>query len=127
MMATAFTYCFLFWWGGLIYCGIELLWRKKTHPSMFFAGGLSVAAIHWISGFLWDHSKILTLLLCGSAITLIEFAVGVVVNIKLKLNVWDYSDQKGNIMGQVCPLYTIYWVGLSLPAVFLCNLCRTLF
>ena len=94
---------------------------------MFFAGGLSVAAIHWISGFLWGYSRILTLLLCGSAITLIEFAVGVVVNLQLGLDVWDYSDQRGNIMGQVCPLYTLYWVGLSLPAVGLCRLCSALF
>ena len=27
--------------------------------------------------------------------------------------VWDYSALWGNLWGQVCPLYSLYWLGLS--------------
>ena len=120
-MAAVFETIFLFWWGGLLYCGIEMLWRKRTNRSMFFAGGLSLAGINLIADLFWERSWLLTLVFCGLMITLIEFAIGYVVNLKLGLNVWNYSDRKFNIMGQVCPLYTFFWMALSLPAVFLCR------
>lgn len=126
-MAAIFRTVFLFWWGGLIYCGVEVLWRGRTHGSMFVAGGLSLAAINLIYGALWQTSRLATLLLCGVCISVIEFAVGYVVNLKLGLQVWDYSDRKFNIMGQVCPLYTFLWVLLSVPAVVLCRICDFIF
>ena len=126
-MAAVFETIFLFWWGGLLYCGIEMLWRKRTHRSMFFAGGLSLAGINLIADLFWERSWLLKLVFCGLMITLIEFAIGYVVNLKLGLNVWNYSDRKFNIMGQVCPLYTFFWMALSLPAVFLCRLCDLIF
>lgn len=126
-MAAVFKVFFLFWWGGLIYCGIEILWRRRTHTSMFFAGGFSMVAVYLIYSMLWNVSWLLTLILCGVSITAVEFSVGYIVNLKLRLNVWDYSDRKYNLMGQVCPLYTFLWMALSLPAVYLCRICDTLF
>ena len=31
------------------------------------------------------------------------------------MNVWDYSDRKFNLMGQICPLYSALWFLLCIP------------
>ena len=38
-----------------------------------------------------------------------EFAVGIVVNVWFGWDVWNYSRQIGNVMGQICPKYTLAW------------------
>lgn len=38
----------------------------------------------------------------GLVITAIEFGRGAIVNVRLKLNVWDYSKMPLNCHGQVC-------------------------
>lgn len=58
--------------------------------------------------------------LIGSAvITGVEFIFGVVVNLWQKWNVWDYSNLKFNLLGQICPLYSGLWFLLSIPIVFI--------
>lgn len=47
--------------------------------------------------------------LCSLGVTAVEFVFGVVFNIILKMNVWDYSGVPFNLFGQVCLLYTILW------------------
>ena len=46
-------------------------------------------------------------------ITLGEFIFGYILNIKLGLNIWDYSDMPMNIMGQICLPFTLAWCALS--------------
>lgn len=58
----------------------------------------------------------------GSAvITTVEFAVGMVVNVKLKLNVWDYTNMRFNLFGQICPFYSLLWGLLTVPISFICK------
>ena len=48
--------------------------------------------------------------LAGAAIiTAYEFAVGMIVNVQLGWQVWDYSQIPGNILGQICPMFTGTW------------------
>lgn len=51
--------------------------------------------------------------LCSLCVTGVEFIFGVVFNIMLKINVWDYSGMPFNLFGQVCLLYTFLWGVLS--------------
>ena len=44
-----------------------------------------------------------------------ELAVGLIVNVWLGWSVWDYSGETWNILGQICPRYTLYWCAISLP------------
>jgi uncharacterized membrane protein len=60
-------------------------------------------------------------------ITAVEFAVGIVVNIFLGLNVWDYSSVPGNILGQICPAFTLLWFLVSIPASYLSSGARMFF
>ncbi len=108
--------------GGVSYQLIELLWRGFTHPSMFVAGGLCFVAIDIIYKWVGKKSLVLAAVLCGIAITTIEFIIGSVVNIGLGLRVWDYSGVPLNFMGQICLLYSVIWMALSIPAMYLCKL-----
>ena len=56
--------------------------------------------------------------LIGSTfITAVEFVFGVIFNIILKKNVWDYSKMPMNIIGQICMPYSCLWVLLSLVCI----------
>lgn len=119
---------FLFWSGGLIYQIIELLWSRHTHWSMFIAGGASLILIDGIfAEFYGKIPSIFIILLCGTGISCIEFLTGCIFNIRLKMNVWNYSKLKGNVLGQICPQFTVYWCLLSIPAIIFSQFIRSLF
>ena len=41
--------------------------------------------------------------------------VGCTVNRVYHMNVWDYSREKGNVQGQICPKYAALWTLLAAP------------
>ncbi len=111
--------------GSFGYPAIELLWRGRTHYSMALAGGLCLVLINRVCCEKMRNKKISYRCLMGSAIiTGVEFAVGLVFNDWMGLNVWDYSNMPLNLMGQVCLPYSVLWCGLSLPAMAVCNACK---
>ena len=104
--------------GGAIYVGIEMLWRGHSHPSMFILGGLCFVSIGLINElFPWELGIVWQALIGGTLVTCLEFITGVIVNIWLKLGVWDYSGLPLNILGQVCLPFYFAWVGLSVVAI----------
>jgi len=104
--------------GGAIYVGIEMLWRGHSHPSMFILGGLCFVSIGLINElFPWELGIVWQALIGGTMVTCLEFITGVIVNIWLKLGVWDYSGLPLNIWGQVCLPFYFAWVGLSVVAI----------
>lgn len=110
----------LFLAGGAAYGLIEILWRGNTHWSMVLTGGACFLLIYTVSAV--NINFFAKCLICTFAITGIEFFVGCIVNIMLKLNVWDYSDLRFNFLGQVCLTYTFLWFLLSVPVMFFCNI-----
>lgn len=110
----------IFMAGGFIYGAIEILYRGHTHPSMFLLGGLSLLWVGGLNSFFGKNPPLLLQMAIGSAIiTLGEFICGVVVNLWLGMDVWDYSKMPFNIMGQVCLLFVFIWFFLSLPAILI--------
>lgn len=115
---------FVFSVGAGLYSGIELLWRGRTHWSMLICGGLCFLLMYLIGGTaltLW-----LRCIICALVISAVEFITGCLVNLLLGWQVWDYSDRAFNILGQVCPLYSFYWLLLTVPGLFLCGGLRRL-
>lgn len=113
-----FKHGILFTLGGVIYIIIELLWRGKSHWSMFILGGLCFLVVGLINEI--GHGKIPLLLqmAIGSVtITALEFITGYIINIRLGMNVWSYYDMPLNIMGQVCLPYMILWFFMSLVCI----------
>lgn len=109
----------LFFLGGILYILIELCWRKHTHWSMFFVGGACFRLIGRVFSRLSKHCLALRCTVSAAAVTVVEFFSGCLFNIRLKMQVWDYTDMPFNIGGQVCLLYSILWALLSIPAGFL--------
>lgn len=106
--------------GGTIYVGIELLWRGHSHISMFILGAICFVALGGLNEVIpWNMGLVWQALIGGTIITGLEFVTGVIVNIWLKLGVWDYSKLPFNIMGQVCLIYYFLWVLLSIVAIIL--------
>ena len=113
-------YAFLFLVGGLVYMGIELIWRQRTHWSMGIVGGLCFVEIGLINEILsWKTGLIKQALLGATLVTVNEFIAGVIINILLGWDVWDYSNLPFNIMGQVCLLFFFLWIFVSIFAIVL--------
>ena len=113
-------YILLFFIGGFAYCSVEILFRGFSHISMLIAGGICFILIGLINEiFPAQISLISQMVLSSIIITLVELDAGLIVNVWLKLNVWDYSNQAYNFMGQICLLYSNIWFLLSLPAILM--------
>lgn len=113
--------------GGIIYMGIEILWRGHTHWSMGVIGGLCFVLIGLLDEW-QEHPPLLLQMIQGMCIvTAIELVSGVVLNIILGLGIWDYSNMPGNILGQVCPQFMAAWFFLSAAAVKIENLLHKIF
>lgn len=102
--------CVLFYLGGLLYCGLELLWRQWSHGSMFVLGGLCF----WLVGRIGRQLPLLARMAIGALlVTFLEFWTGMLVNRVLHWGVWDYSDTAWNLLGQICLPYTLLWFPVS--------------
>ena len=106
-------YIILLMVGGLAYYCIELLVRGFSHWTMFLVGGICFILIGIINEITPKIPLIQQMLLSAVIITAVEFVSGCILNLRLGLNIWDYSENFGNILGQICPRHTIYWFLLS--------------
>ena len=99
--------------GGSVYVGLELLWRGRSHISMYGAGGLSFLLL----GKLGERKLTLPLRAAAGAgvITAVELGTGLIVNRDYR--VWDYRQRRGNFLGPICPEYCALWMPLSLGAM----------
>lgn len=99
----------LFIIGMIGYPAIELLFRGRTHYSMAFAGATSTVLIDQIRKL--PFTFLSKSVLCGTAITCVEYLCGIVWNRQYK--VWDYRNVPLNIDGQICIPYSLLWCVLS--------------
>lgn len=85
---------------------------------MFLLGGLCFIIIGALNEHLpWEMSIIKQSLIGSAIITGLEFIFGFILNIVLKLQVWDYSHLPLNILGQICLPFSLAWIGLSIVAI----------
>lgn len=111
---------FLFIIGGIIYGMIEVLFRGNTHWTMLIVGGLCFTLIGLLNEYPNFRLSLFYQGILGSIIiTTLEFISGVVINIILGWNVWDYSGLPFNILGQICLPFCLAWLGLSVVAIFI--------
>ena len=92
--------------GALGYGLLEVLWRGYTHWSMLTAGGICFVAF----GRIGEKFK-------SAVVTSVEFVFGIIFNVILKKNVWDYSKLPLNIGGQICAVYSFIWMLLSIVCI----------
>lgn len=105
----------MFGLGGALYTLLELLWRGRSHSSMFLLGGGCFLMLGWL------RRRSLPLpvkLLLGSAgITAGELATGLLVN--RNFAVWDYRPQPLNFLGQICLGFSLLWIPVSLLGMWI--------
>lgn len=110
----------LFCVGGLVYYALEILYRGYSHWSMILLGGLCFILCGVINEYLkWDTPMYIQQGICSIIITVLELFSGILLNIVLKLNIWDYSNLPLNLWGQVCLPFTVVWFFLSILAIVL--------
>lgn len=111
----------VFGFGGVIYGLVEIFFRGYTHWTMVLTGGIVFTIIYLINLKLRTDSLLPRCFLGCLIITSAEFAVGCIVNLTLHWNVWDYSSERFNILGQICPLFSVGWFFICIPATFIAD------
>ena len=90
--------------------GMELLWRGRSHPSMFAAGGTCFLLLGKLRETkLPDPVKPVA---GAGLITAVELGTGLLVN--RDHHVWDYRTLPGNYQGQVCLPFFLLWIPVSI-------------
>lgn len=117
-------YLTVFGFGGVIYGLVEVVTRGYTHWSMFLTGGLAFLLIYIVNDKLSDRSLFFRCLVGCAIITSLEFIVGCIVNRQFHMNVWDYSSRPFNLLGQICPFFSLMWFLICIPANYLSLLLR---
>ncbi|MBR6656902.1 MAG: hypothetical protein IKL18_01865 [Oscillospiraceae bacterium] len=99
--------------GAAGYFFLETLWRGYSHWSMAAAGGISLLFLIKTFKKLKNAPHYFRAIIGGGIITGVELVFGVVFNLFLGMSVWNYSAVPGNILGQICPVYSLLWCGIS--------------
>lgn len=115
----------LFMIGGMAYFFLEVLVRGYSHYTMFLCGG----ACFLCCGLLNENVKmkmsfISQMVVSAGIITALEFVTGLIVNVWLKMDIWDYSNLPYNFMGQICLLYSVLWFFVSSVAIVMDDFLR---
>ncbi len=123
--ATILKYLFLFLFGGFAYFYIEILFRNHSHYSMIICGGLAFVFCGMLNEVIPYKLSFLTQMILSSIIiTVLEFLTGYIVNIRLGLGVWDYSNLPYNLYGQICLSFTIIWLLISAVCIVVDDVIR---
>ena len=119
-MKLLFKYLILFLTGAMVYGIIEILWRGRTHWTMAVLGGICFVICGGVNEYLsWETPLLLQCLICAVLITAAELAAGMVLNVRMGLAIWDYSDLPFQYRGQICLGYSCLWYLLSMVAILL--------
>ena len=110
----------LFTIGGGLYVTLELLWRWRSHWTMFVLGGGCFVAIGELGKRLKKLPRLARAAGGSGGCTLGELGTGLIFN--RDYAVWDYRALPGNFRGQICLLFSALWVPLSALAEVLYGL-----
>lgn len=131
IIATLFVIGSLFGWVLELFYR-RLISQKKWMNPGFLTGpylpiyGSGVVVLYGVSNInlgitieAWDI--VTRILIIGVGMTVIEFIAGLIFIKGLKIKLWDYSDRKGNVMGLICPLYSLMWLLVGCLYYFFVN------
>lgn len=120
ILKNGFRYVFVFLLGAVIYNLVEVIFRGYTHWSMSVAGGSVLLIFYLLSDWLAALHPVIGGMIGALVITCIELIAGVIFNILLRQDVWDYSNMPLNFLGQICLPFSAVWFILYFPAEYLC-------
>ena len=124
-VAQHITECaFLLLLGAVGYYGIELCYRGYSHWTMALCGGVAMLLIYRYNELHREQSLLCRALVGGSIISVIELIAGCILNLWLRLEIWDYSGLPLHLWGQICLPYSLLWILFSLPLALLSTVLR---
>ena len=103
--------CALFTLGGGAYVALELLYRSRSHISMFLAGGTSLLLLGALNRTEPRLPLPFRAVAGAGIITMVELAAGLLFN--RDYQVWDYRGLPWNWLGQICPQFSLLWIGAA--------------
>lgn len=140
-MSQALILAFLFFMGCIIGWGLEVFYRrfKKSNTSRrwvnpgFLVGpylpiyGVGLCGLYLLASLentrlieeVTIGSKLLLFLLMAVIMTLVEYIAGVIFIKGMRVQLWDYSNEKFNFQGIICLRFSIYWALLGALYYFL--------
>lgn len=62
---------------------------------------------------------VISIVIMGVMMTLIEYIAGIIFIKRMNIKLWDYSNNRGNIQGIICPLFSCIWTALGAAYYFL--------
>lgn len=123
-MDLAFKICFLFALGSTAGWVLELFYRRLIHHKWvnpgFLVGpylplyGFALVFLYLVCTIQlpidnYVLKSIITILMLTFISTALEYVTGIIFIKKMKVKLWDYSTNWGNVQGIICPLFTLYW------------------
>lgn len=127
---------FLFAAGCVIGWGIEVVYRRIAHKMWINPGflvgpylplyGFGLTVLYLLAGLEElipiendTVQKLVLFAVMSVAMTLIELIAGEIFIIRMHIKLWDYSDNKWNFRGIICPKYSFFWALLGAAYYFL--------
>lgn len=131
-MSLFLTLAYLFFIGSVMGWVLELLYRNLTKPHRkwinpgFCTGpyvplyGFGLCILYLLASLerysviedpFWN--KVSIIIAMGICMTLIEYIAGICCLKLMKVRLWDYSRQWGNIQGIICPTFSLIWTAIG--------------
>ncbi len=131
-MSFTLIILFLFFVGSLFGWTLELFFRRIINPEKkwvnpgFLVGpylplyGFGLIILYLLASFgeyiPFDNiyvKRIVLFIIMAIAMTIIEYIAGIIFIKKMKVKLWDYSNEKFNIEGIICLKYSFFWAVLG--------------
>ena len=101
----------LFTAGGGTYVALALLYRGRSHWTMFALSGGCFLAIGQLGRKMPGMNPVLRAVLGSGICTAGELLTGLIFN--SGYTIWDYRDLPLNFRGQICLPFSLIWIPLS--------------
>ena len=128
-MSIFLVLAFLFFIGSMLGWCIEFFYRHFASKDKIWVNpGFLLGPYLPLYGFglcilylmaLIDINKILLFIMMAILMTIIEYIAGVIFIKGMKVMLWDYSKEKFNFQGIICPKFSFYWALLGAAYYFL--------
>ena len=118
-----FWHIFRWFCGGVILCAVCLLWTgccRWTDLAMFSFLCIPLDIVN--EQMPWTFPLWLQAVIGGTVLVISQLVIGLICNIWLGLNLWDYSNLPGSLWGQVCLLSASLHLLLAAPMLILFDL-----
>ncbi|MDD6762749.1 MAG: putative ABC transporter permease [Clostridiales bacterium] len=134
-------FAFLFFAGSTCGWGLEVVFRRffsKNNPSkkwvnpgflngtylpIYGFGLCALYAMTMLEKFIYvDNAvvqRLILFIMMAAAMTAIEYIAGIIFIKGMRIKLWDYSEEWGNVQGIICPKFSFFWAVLSAMYYFL--------